>query len=81
MVAVIASTTNRVGYKNSQLPEQQTDVVTGTTQHRMQYITQRALERVSGQSAIHLHMSNGRFNGASQLDHRFEGWRDAPSLA
>ncbi len=53
----------------------------GPAHHRMQRVAQGALERVSGQAAVHLHVTYGRLDRTAPVDHRPEGARDASLLS
>lgn len=51
------------GTKKPQLPEQQPDVVPRAAQHRVQRVADGALERISAQSPVHLHVPDRRLDG------------------
>lgn len=52
--------------------QDQTQVMPGATHHRVQRIAQRSLERIAAQPTVHLHVPNGRLDGAAPLDHDLE---------
>lgn len=70
-----------MGTKKPQLLEQQADVVASATEHGMQSVTKRPFERVSVKSAVHLHVTDDRFNGTASFDHCVQGSCDAALLA
>lgn len=47
--------------------EDQAQVLPGAAHHRVQCIAQRTLERVATQPPVHLHVPNGRLDGAAPL--------------
>lgn len=52
----------------------------GTAHHRVQRIAQRALERIAAQPPVHLHVPDGRLDGAAPLDQGFQRSGDAAPL-
>ena len=49
--------------------------------HRMHRITQRAFAQVAAQAPVHLHITDGRLNGAVLMNHLLQGLCDAQLLA
>ena len=52
-----------------------------TAQHRMQGITERTLERISGQLALRFHVPMVGSMALRPLDHRLHGPGHPPALA
>ena len=52
----------------------------GAAKHCMHGIAQWPFEPVAPQLAVVLHVADGGFNRASELNHRLEATRDAASL-
>ena len=69
------------GGELAQLGDHEADVVPGAAHDGMDRIAERALERVSGQAAVHLHVADGGLDGASAPDHGPERAGDAALLA
>jgi len=61
--------------------DEEADVVPGAAQDGVDRVTERALERVSGQASVPLHVPDGRLDGASAPDHGLERAGDATPLA
>ena len=53
----------------TQLGDDEADVVAGGAEDRVEGVAEAALERVSAQATVHLHVPDGRLNGASAPDH------------
>jgi len=65
----------------AQLGDEEADVVTGTAQDGVEDITERVLERVPAQAPVHLHVADGRLDGASAPGRGLERAGDAALLA
>lgn len=63
--------------KKPQFPEDHPQIVASAAQHRMNRITERALEPVPPKFAVRLHVPNGRFNRASSSNDRAQGSGDS----
>ena len=49
--------------------------------HRVQRIAQRALEWIAAKPSVHLHVPDGRLDGAAPFNHGLERSGDASLLA
>lgn len=61
--------------------QDQAQVVPGAAHHRVQRVAQRALERVASEATVHLHVPDGRLNGAAPFDHGLQRPGDPALLA
>jgi hypothetical protein len=69
------------GVKKPQLAQDHPQVVAGAAQHRVHCIAQRALEPISAELAVGLHVSDGWLDRTAPPDRRTQASRDAASQA
>ena len=62
--------------KNPQLRPDQSEIVRGAADHRIQRAAQGAFQLVAARSAIHFHVPD-RHDDAPPIDRRLQGFRDA----
>jgi hypothetical protein len=72
---------NDEGKKKPQLLEQQPDVVAGTAQNSVKRIAERTFQRVSCESPVSLHMSDGWLDCAAPFNHRVQRSANAALLS
>lgn len=69
-----------LGTKKPQLPLDQTQVMASAAHHRVDRVGEGALERISAEAPVHLHMPDGRLDGAAAFDHRLQCLGDPSAL-
>ena len=55
--------TEQMAIKNPELPQDQTQVMTGATQHHIHLVTLPPLEVIASKQAVGFEMANDRFDG------------------